>query len=217
MSNLKPKPLALFDFDHTIINRDSAGEFIPFAIRRRKWRKALLLLSMPLIWILSASKHTHWRRNWLYYQIAVTRLSDVCFTRLKESFYHYLFEQRGFKGYPEALNKIQFHLEEGHDVVIVSGSLQWLLEDLCTQLGIENALVLGSSKDFFCFGQNKVKKLKQLGILENRPTIYGYSDSSADIPMLSCCEHITIVNPKEQCAEMFDQAFSDRHIVVSWS
>lgn len=212
----KTKILALFDFDHTILSADSSGEFIRFAFAQSKTRRVLLRLATPLFALLSISSRTHWRRNWLYYQFAVGGKSQSGIAQLKKLFYHFLFEQKKVDAYSCALQKITHHQQSGHDVVIISGSLQWLLEELCEHFNIQNVAIFGSHKAWFCYGANKVTTLRDNLLLDEYQEIHGYSDSAADIPMLSLCTHKTVVNPKRACAQQFAQAFGDQCQVVRW-
>lgn len=208
--------LALFDFDHTILNKDSSGEFIRFAFLRSRPRRQLLRLAKPILLALSLSKRTHWRRNWLYYQIAVSGLDQDGLDGLTEEFLKYLFDTKNARPYHDAMQKLQYHQSLGHRVVIISGSLQWLLERLCSHLCIEDVEIFGSDKSFFCYGENKAIKLRELNILDSHTQIYGYSDSAADIPMLSLCDYKFVVNPTSACLHKFSYSFGDSAKVLNW-
>ncbi len=45
-----------------------------------------------------------------------------------------------------------------------------------------------------CYGYKKVDLISDV-ILENPHKIYGYTDSAADIPLLSICTHKHVINP----------------------
>lgn len=208
--------LALFDFDHTILSADSSGEFIRFAFQQSANRQRMLKMATPLFKMLSVSPRTEWRRNWLYYQFAVGGKSHKRMENLKHDFYHHLFKHKRVGAYVSAMDKIWEHQKSGHDVVVISGSLQWLLEELCERLNIRDVTIYGSRKDWFCYGPNKVITLQDNINLTNYQEIHGYSDSAADIPMLRLCTHKTVVNPKAECARKFEQVFGNEHQVVSW-
>jgi HAD superfamily phosphoserine phosphatase-like hydrolase len=96
---------------------------------------------------------------------------------------------------PEALNRIRWHLNKGHTVAVVTGSLEILLSDWCTGLGIDllatgvdlNSAYIGLSTHN-CFKEEKVKRIQEKYVLESFELIYAYGDSNGDREMMALAD-----------------------------
>ncbi len=95
---------------------------------------------------------------------------------------------------PKAMEKITWHHEQGHKVVIVSASMECWLKKWCqknsidliaTRLEIENGKLTGKFATKNCFGIEKVNRIKKRYNLSEYSVIYAYGDSSGDKDMLS--------------------------------
>ena len=67
-----------------------------------------------------------------------------------------------------------------------------------------------------CYGYKKVDLISHI-ILENPHKIYGYSDSAADIPLLSICTHKHVINPTKNHLKKFNRAFGNNFLVLNWA
>ena len=94
---------------------------------------------------------------------------------------------------PKAIEKINWHKNQGHKVVVVSASIEcWLrpwceknnLELIATKLEIKDDIVTGKLLSKNCYGVEKVNRIKELYNLEKYDYIYAYGDSSGDKRML---------------------------------
>jgi HAD superfamily hydrolase (TIGR01490 family) len=109
--------------------------------------------------------------------------------------------------YPGAKDLVQTSLDKGHDVVIVSGALDFLMELLAEHLGatgyIANKLEI---KDRFATGKllrpvvagpEKAKLIREHARAHGHDLdeCFAYSDSYSDVPMLSVVGHPAAVNP----------------------
>lgn len=109
--------------------------------------------------------------------------------------------------YPGARDLVQTSLDKGHDVVIVSGALDFLMHRLAKHLGatdvIANKLEI---KDRFATGKllrpvvagpEKAKLIREhaRGRGHDLDECFAYSDSYSDVPMLSIVGHPAAVNP----------------------
>jgi HAD superfamily hydrolase (TIGR01490 family) len=97
----------------------------------------------------------------------------------------------------EAIERIKWHKERGHKVVIVSASIEgWLkgwcnnynLELLSTKLEVKNEKITGKFLTKNCYGIEKVKRIKEVYNLEEFKVIYAYGDSKGDKEMLSIAD-----------------------------
>jgi phosphatidylglycerophosphatase C len=179
--------LALFDFDGTISNRDTTSDFIVYACGKRRALKGLMhLIPVFLAYSLKRISHheakqasiNHYFRDWE-----------------KESF---IKAARGYARHvvptiirPEAMNRIQWHLDLGHTVAVVTGSLEILLNQWCTDLGIDliatgvdlNGPSIGLSTRN-CFKEEKARRIREKYDLRSFACIYAYGDSPGDRDMM---------------------------------
>jgi len=109
--------------------------------------------------------------------------------------------------FPGAKDLVQISLDKGHDVVIVSGALDFLMKLLADHLGatgiIANHLEI---KDHFATGKllrpvvagpEKARLVREHARSKGHDLdeCFGYSDSYSDVPMLSVVGHPAAVNP----------------------
>lgn len=185
--------LALFDFDGTITNKDSMGEFIKYAIGKRKYYLSLLILS-PILF--------------LYF------LKIMPNDKSKERLFSYFFKGWSYKNFQKiadafsenridqiirqpALDRIRWHQEQDHKVVIVTASLEnWIkkwtdkknMQLIATKLEIKDNKISGHFATKNCYGAEKVRRIKNKYNLNNYKSIYSYGDSKGDQDMLSIAD-----------------------------
>lgn len=98
---------------------------------------------------------------------------------------------------PEALTKIKFHKQQGHKVVIVSGSFKSLVDIfaeeidaddvLATELIEQHGVYTGRIRGFVMIGDGKEKRIKHYADINdiNLSDCYAYGDHITDYPMLN--------------------------------
>ena len=116
--------------------------------------------------------------------------------------------------YPNARDLVQRCRDEGHDVVLVSGALDFLMKRLAEYLGathvIANRLEI---KDGFATGRllrpvvagpEKAKLIRDHAREHGHDLdhCFAYSDSYSDVPMLSVVGHPAAVNPDGKLARL---------------
>jgi HAD superfamily hydrolase (TIGR01490 family) len=100
---------------------------------------------------------------------------------------------------PSALERIRWHQSQGHRVLLVSASLDVVLEPWARTLGIEDVLatrlevrdgrLTGRIEGRNCYGEEKVRRLRALlGDLTD-VELYAYGDSRGDREMLDVAQH----------------------------
>jgi HAD superfamily hydrolase (TIGR01490 family) len=109
--------------------------------------------------------------------------------------------------YPDAKSLVQRCRDQGQDVVLISGALDFLMKRLAKHLGathvIANRLEI---KDGFCTGRllrpvvagpEKARLVREHAKEHGHDLndCFGYSDSYSDVPMLSVVGYPTAVNP----------------------
>ncbi len=95
---------------------------------------------------------------------------------------------------PQAMEKIEWHQQEGHKVVIVSASIEcWLrpwceehdLDLLGTKLKFKDDVFIGKFLSKNCYGIEKENRVKENYNLNEYNYIYAYGDSAGDKELLA--------------------------------
>ena len=190
---------AFFDFDETLLDVESGRLGIQWL-----WDRRLVPFGY-ILKILTA--------NFLYKR---RLLSDERMIKTMLTFYRkkrLADFQKGaddfYKSYlkphlaPGILSQVRFHKEEGHLLVLISGSVRYLLEPvvrdlefdhlLCTDLEVDKSgLMTGKPVDLVCVDHNKkILTLKLAQQLElDLEKSYAYGNHHSDLPLLE-----TVGNP----------------------
>jgi HAD superfamily hydrolase (TIGR01490 family) len=115
---------------------------------------------------------------------------------------------------PQALEQIDRHKADGHEIVLLSASLDVYLEFLaqllgagtliCTKLLKQDGFLTGELQGPNCKGPEKLRRLLarygEKNIDWSRS--YAYSDSSTDVPLLERVGTAVAVNPDRRLARM---------------
>jgi HAD superfamily hydrolase (TIGR01490 family) len=116
--------------------------------------------------------------------------------------------------YPGARELVQRCSAEGHDVVIVSGALDFLMERLAAYLGttavianrleFKNGYATGKLVRPIVAGPEKAKLVREWAKDHGHDLAdcFGYSDSYSDVPMLSVVGRPCAVNPDLRLAKL---------------
>ena len=187
------KALVFFDFDGTITNRDSLEDFIQYATGKLPYYIGMLKISPILVaYTLKVIPNykakekliAHFFKGW----------DAAKFKNLAEQ---YSFKQIANITRPKAIEKIKWHQQQGHEVVIVSASMEcWLkawcqkntVELIATQLEIKNNKIKGKFLSKNCNGIEKVNSIKETYDLSQYDYIYAYGDSRGDKEMLALAD-----------------------------
>jgi HAD superfamily hydrolase (TIGR01490 family) len=205
---------AFFDFDQTLLEVESGRLGIQWL-----WDRRLVPFGYVLK-ILVANFFYQWRL-----------LSDERMVRLVLTFYRnkrLADFQKGaenfYKDYlkphlaPGILSRVHFHKNQGHLLVLISGSVRYMLEPvvkdlefdhlLCTGLEVgKNGLMTGKPEGLVCVDQNKkrltLKLAKKLGLdLEKS---YAYGNHHSDLPLLETVGNPHAVEPTAELAKVARQ------------
>ena len=205
------KPTAVFDFDGTIISKDSYYEFTKQLIRNSVLRSFFTIFSLPIIIPLVCIPSTKkWGFNIPCFIATVGQKHSLF--KLRHQFIEYFLEKADVTVYQDALKDLQWHREKGEQIVIISGCPNWLLHALVKAIGIENVKIIGSKQKLFlsglliqhhCFGANKINMARKANQQTSLWTT-GYSDSSTDIPMLNLCKKAVLINSSRSSINQFE-------------
>ncbi|HDY90159.1 MAG TPA: haloacid dehalogenase-like hydrolase [bacterium] len=185
--------IALFDFDGTISSKDSLVEFIKYAVGEKAYYVGILKLSPLLVgFILKLVKN----------DIAKEKLFSYYFKGWNHSSFTNVaveYSQKQIKNIvrPKAVEKIKWHLRQGHDVVVVSASMESWLEAWCdgmkigliaTKLEVVDGKITGNFISKNCHGAEKVERINEIYNLFEYDYVYAYGDSGGDKEMLTLAD-----------------------------
>ncbi len=186
--------IAFFDFDGTITTKDSLAEFIKF----RNGSGGFLSGLVPLIPYIIGYKISLIDR-----QAAKEKLLSVFFGGTDEK--EFISDSQNFVREeipgllrPLAMEKLNWHKQQGHDIVIVSASPTYWLEPWCeehkffciaTRLEVTGGKITGKIAGLNCHGDEKVRLIRSRYDLDQYQEVFAYGDTSGDKPMLALAKH----------------------------
>ena len=185
--------IAFFDFDGTVTSKVSLAEFIKFAVGKRRFYLGILATSPTLIAyklkLLSnhAAKQiffSHFFKNWAsdhFHAIA----SEYSVNHLDEIIRK------------NAIEKMNWHKDNGDRVIVVSASIENWLAGWCdknnvgliaTQIQESDHKITGNFSTKNCYGMEKVNRIRQTVNLADYDEVYAYGDSAGDKEMLQLAD-----------------------------
>jgi len=193
------RSIAAFDFDGTLTKKDSLFEFLLFTQGKWKTYLGLLLLSPAvMLMFLRVIDNNRCKEIMLSYFFKGWRQADF---ELKGR----EFVTRGKEILnPETCAKLRKHLNEGHEVYIISASVEEWVKPIAETLGVKNVLCtrLAVGKDGIltgryqgknCHGQEKVNRLLQADPDRDTYYLYAYGDSNGDKQLFDFADEATRV------------------------
>jgi HAD superfamily hydrolase (TIGR01490 family) len=185
--------IAFFDFDGTITNKDSMWLFLKYFCGNLKFYTqiiplipALLLFKLGIITSKNI-KEIVFKKFFKNYELVLFQEKCKLFTD-KILVNHFRFE---------AMQRIIWHEEKGHQIVVVSASpMNWIkywclsknIDLIATELEVCNQKLTGQIKGENCKGEQKVIRIKQNYDLAAYETVYAYGDSVGDKEMLEIAD-----------------------------
>ncbi|MBE6436260.1 MAG: hypothetical protein E7030_08655 [Akkermansiaceae bacterium] len=192
---------ALFDMDGTLFAGDSQLRFCRWVLHRHGWRRLYLAAVAPcgVLRGLRIFNTELMKRAFLAYawHMPAKQLEKHCREFVQQEILPAL--------YPPVLEKLRAHQAAGDTTVLCSASPDWWTRHVGAALGFTHTIGT-PTEPFECVpfmpripapgnnkGANKLVRLAELGITH---ADIGYTDSAADLPMLSICDRAVLVNPK---------------------
>ncbi len=218
-----PRPLVVFDFDHTLYDGDSGSHLFAWLIRRNPLRLLAALLLTPLLGPLVAFLPT--RRHGIsgYVWIATFGLKDArAFNRVIDAYV--LAHQATLRArlLPHALDVFAGHRRAGDRVVVATGAPPELARAILAFVAHEDVPVVGSligprlggvGALRHCHNEEKMRMLRELGFGD---IAIAYSDSTADLPLLQAARSPVVVNPKPRRVGYFRQVLPPGTPILNW-
>lgn len=190
---MSSQKIAFFDFDGTITTDDSLLKFIRFVVGDVKFLIGLVAIS-PLLVLYKMKFIPNYKAKQIMLSWYFKGLNQEEFFKVASE---YSLSHIDKIVRPQAMQKIQWHKDEGHKVVVVSASLECWLRPWCdkngldligTQLEIEDNLVTGKLLSKNCYGKEKANRIRERYDLNSFDFIYAYGDSRGDKEMLELAQ-----------------------------
>ena len=181
--------IAFFDFDGTITKDDSFLKFIRFVVGDFRFIVGFVFL-LPILILYKLKIIPNHKAKEIVLRYFFKGCKEEEFKKVANE-YSLVHIDKILR--PKAIEKINWHKNQGHKVVVVSASIEcWLrpwcernnLELIATKLEIKDDIVTGKLLSKNCYGVEKVNRIKELYDLKNFDYIYAYGDSSGDKQML---------------------------------
>lgn len=217
---------AVFDFDKTIVSKDTAFCFIQYLLTAKRARMFLAALAIPLFLPLFYIRPTRFIAVSVLLWIGTFGLSKARRDDLFDDFTKSYFSER-FKArfYEKALEEIQRHRETGTNILIISGTPERLVKHIVSRFIEGDFIIIGTRYRKFlgglvytryCLGKNKITLAEEIGL--NLDTWHhGYSDSPSDIPLLSRCKIPCLINPDRKTIRRLNNALPGHCRLLYWS
>lgn len=206
----KQKIAAFFDFDETLLAIDSSG--IGFKVLKEngylsRWFMVKMSITL-LLRKMGAVDDLFMARVFLTFYKG--RQIQEFIDSAEAFFQDYLLPNFA----PAVVEKLRWHQAEGHETVLISGSIDYYLKPVQTYLEIdhllcthleqsETGILTGKAAGPVCVGHNKVQLARRLAEKRGIDLVqsYAYGNSELDIPILECVGHPVAVNPDKQLAK----------------
>lgn len=188
------KGIAFFDLDGTITMKDTLLEFIKYGKGPLKFWFGFLLHS-PYIISYKAGFITNQKAKEKVLTYFFRNMAVADFQKLCDQFSEKILPGLIRPGAKQEMNELK---KKGVLIVVVSASPEnWIqkwadiekIELIATQLCVEKNKLTGKIKGLNCYGQEKVRRIKEQYNLSQFNEIFAYGDSSGDKPMLLLAQH----------------------------
>ncbi len=202
---------AFFDVDGTLVKSTIVHYYVFFRRRRlgailgRLWYAAFLV---KCLYFLVIDKINRSRFNVIFYRgyrgmpaAEIKAAAGDCFAKMLEP-----------KLFTQASDCIAAHRHAGRKIVLVTGSIDFIMQPLAAALGVDDVIApaLVESGDYFTgaldgppVGQEEKARRMRAYAAEHGVDLassYAYGDSMADVQMLEAVGHGQAVNPSKALA-----------------
>lgn len=181
--------IAFFDFDGTITDKDSLLEIIKFKHGTLKFYTGMLVNS-PYLFAMKAGLITNQKAKEKVLKWFFGKLKEQDFQKLSDDFSSQIIPSLIR---PKAITEINKLKNAGFEVVIVSASAENWLSLWCKKEGLSLLGTVLETKDGFitgniagnnCYGEEKVRRVKDKYDLASYRSIQCYGDTNGDKPLL---------------------------------
>ena len=202
-----PLKLAIFDIDKTFVCGDSFKWFCWFALRRKGVRlRRLFGLALDTFMYLVG------RLDVAAFKISLTKAllgseEKAKLTAMTQEFLQCVLLKRV---HTVAVDRLRWHKQENHLIVVLSASPDLYLNQLGTRFGADSVICTkfldenehfeGKIYGINCKGEEKRRRLLEeyAGCDVDWDQSYGYGNSAEDVPFLELLGNVVAINPDRQ-------------------
>ena len=200
------KPLAIFDFDGTMISGDSIIRYTAYAMRRgyEPWRNIIPRLWQGLKAVCGLMSATEGKSRALSFLARMSREEQNEFNR---AFCRDILMPRIF---PKALERMEAHQREGLRILLVSASPDAYISHLKDFLPVdaiiasptdERGRVSSSTR-----GEEKARRVREWAAAQDTQIdwagSFSYGNSANDLPVMRLTGHPVCVNPSRRMKKL---------------
>ncbi|MEL6092530.1 HAD-IB family hydrolase [Plesiomonas shigelloides] len=195
--------LALFDLDDTLIAGDSASLWLEYMVAEELAPASMLADEQALM-----SLYHHGKMDMHQYMaFTLQPLAGKSRQWLDQLSQHFVEQVLRERLYPEGVARIEWHREQGDELVLISASSEHLVAPMARMLRMDHCVAImleekegvltGLTHGTLSFRAGKVDRINQLfaGKESLWQGSFGYSDSHNDLPMLRVVTYPHVVNP----------------------
>ena len=178
--------IAFFDLDGTITKKDTFIDFIIYVNGRFNYFKGLIILS-PWIFLYFIKIFPNYRLKEKFFKYY---LSKYPCNKLNTLGKEYAINIIPTITYKEAINRIEWHRNNDHRIIILTASSPIWLSEWCSSNKIEiigtefesiNGKYTGKIKGKNCHGREKLKIVSEILASCDATDSFGYGDSKSDL------------------------------------
>ncbi|MGP8308817.1 HAD family hydrolase [Vibrio sp. YIC-376] len=194
MNDAKKPSLALFDFDGTITRQDMFSLFLHYSASGfRKKVGGIVIIPFYLLYKLGILPARFMRPITSFIAFSGKETQEV--KAIGTQFANDIIP-RHLRS--EAIDKLDWHRQQGDIIVVVSASLNLYLQPwceangyylLCSELDTKKATISGVYLKGDCSLERKVARVKAAFSLSDFASVYAYGDTHEDIPMLKLADY----------------------------
>ncbi|UTW11568.1 HAD family hydrolase [Marinobacterium rhizophilum] len=194
--------LAIFDLDETLVACDSCSEFSKFMVAQGLAGPAFDVRHRQMMALYGSQQLVLSD----YIRFFLAPLSALSCSDIQDLLPGFVEQYIVPKIYPQALQTLGEMRAQGHRVLIVSATAEFIVRAIATKLGVEDVLAIelaveknhysGEIKGVPTFREGKVIRL-QRWLSEQNETMdgaYFYSDSINDLPLLEQVDYPVVAN-----------------------
>jgi HAD superfamily hydrolase (TIGR01490 family) len=183
--------VVVFDFDGTLTTKDTLLEFIKYACGKWYFYWGFLLFS-PILILMKLHLFANWKAKEMVFTYFFKGMPYERFRRLGLDFTGVVERIKRI----DVVEKLQQHVSEGHDVYVISASIEDWVRPWCEKFNVKevigtkievdkNGKLTGKFLSKNCYGQEKVNRFMKAEPYRNDYTLIAYGDSRGDKEILS--------------------------------
>lgn len=214
---------AFFDFDGTLICRDSFLILLKTGLKQQPWRVFFFLIFSP-VFLATGLFHLNktLAKSLLLWSLTVFRGKRQSLFFLQNSILQ-VADEIWFQEATEQLSQLK---AQGIEIVIVSASGQCWIRALMRKKFTSNRMIIGSRLGFClggvvlkspnCYEEEKITRIEAI-LGPDIQWTSAWSDHIADLPMLKKSQSRFIICPRKKHMKIFQQELGTDFTLLKWS